>query len=337
MTPLTHSIKAAVPVPEIAISVETWPVAGTFTISRGTRREVTVVVVTARNGDAVGRGEAVPYARYGETVESTVALIRSAVGIADREALARSLPAGAARNALDCALWDLEAKQADVSAMAIAQLSLPVEPPLTCYTLSLAEPDAMAAQARAALDKPLLKLKLGGAGDAERMRAVRAARPEARLVADANEAWQPADLAPLLATAREVGIELIEQPLAVAAEGALAGLARDVLICADESAHTSADLPGLQGLYDAVNIKLDKAGGLTEALAMAQAAKAQGFGIMVGCMLSTSLAMAPALLLAGYADWLDLDGPLLLARDRSPAITYRQGRIMLPVPRALWG
>jgi L-Ala-D/L-Glu epimerase len=195
----------------------------------------------------------------------------------------------------------------------------------------------MAAKAAAAHDKPLLKLKLGGAGDAQRMRAVRAARPDARLVVDANEAWGPADLGPLLEVASETNIELVEQPLPVGQDGALADRPRTVPICADESFHTAADLERLGGLYDAVNIKLDKTGGLTEALTTALAARDLGLRIMVGCMLSTSLAMAPASLLAPYADWLDLDGPLLLARDREPPMAYRDGAILLPAPRELWG
>lgn len=322
--------------PRLSVAVETFPVAGTFTISRGSRTEATVVVATLDDGTHQGRGECVPYARYGETVVSVVQAIKSVAGIESRRALHSHMLPGAARNALDCAFWDHEAKCSASTVSALSGTAPPSGPRLTCYTLSLATPQAMADAARTAADKPLLKLKLGGAGDAERMRAVRAARPDARLVADANEAWTPANLLPLLAVAAETGFELIEQPLAVANEQALVGVSRLVPICADESAHTSADLARLAGLYDAVNIKLDKAGGLTEALAMARAAKAQGFRIMIGCMLSTSLAMAPALLLAEFADWLDLDGPLLLAKDRDPAFAYTNGHI-LPAPRGLWG
>jgi L-Ala-D/L-Glu epimerase len=321
---------------KLEVTVETWPVDGTFTISRGARRETTVVLVTATDGVHAGRGEAVPYPRYGETVQSTAALIRSLGAIESRAELASRLPAGAARNAIDCALWDLEAHRAGTSAAALAGILPPAEPPITCYTLSLGRPEEMAGKARASADKPLLKLKLGGAGDDARMRAVRNARPDARLVADANEAWRPEQLEPLLAVAHEVGMELIEQPLPAGEDHVLAGRPRTVPVCADESAHTSADLGRLGALSDAVNIKLDKAGGLTEALAMARSAKAVGFRVMVGCMLSTSLAMAPALLLAPFADWLDLDGPLLLSRDRSPAMAYRNGRI-LPPPPGLWG
>ena len=320
----------------LAIDVETFPVAGTFTISRGSRREATVVVVTLRDGGYMGRGECVPYARYGETVESVVAQIRTVAEIRDQEELQRRLPAGAARNAVDCALWDLSAKLTGHAVNELADVPAIEEPQLTCYTLSLAAPEIMAAAAKAASDKPLLKLKLGGDGDAERLVAVREARPHARLVADANEAWSSKQLARLLAVARENGVELIEQPLPTGCDGALRDVEHLVPICADESAHTAADVAQLVGLYDAVNIKLDKAGGLSGALVMARAAKEARLRIMIGCMLSTSLAMAPALTLAPFADWLDLDGPLLLAMDRAPAISYAEGRVS-PAPRALWG
>ena len=321
----------------LEVAVETWPVDGTFTISRGTRREATVVVVTVRDAQFTGRGEAVPYARYGETADSTVALIRSLTRVGNREGLRDRLPPGAARNAVDCALWDLEAKQTGRTVADLADVPPPQENPFTCYTLSLGSADDMAAKAHAARDKPLLKLKLAGPEDDARMRSVRVARPDARLVADANEAWTAAELGPLLTVARKVGIELVEQPLPAGNEGALGNRPRGVPICADESFHTSADLTRVAGLYDAVNIKLDKTGGLTEALATARAAKGLGLGVMIGCMLSTSLAMAPAAVLAPFADWLDLDGPLLLARDRASPIAYRDGRMLLPPPRALWG
>jgi L-alanine-DL-glutamate epimerase-like enolase superfamily enzyme len=298
-----------------------------------------VVTVTITDGGATGRGECVPYARYGETVEGVVAVlerVRADLGcIASRGALAAALPAGAARNALDCALWDLEAKRARVSASVLAGLPSPA-PLETCYTLSLDTPAAMAAAARAVPDLKLLKLKLGGAGDDERLRAVRQARPDARLVADANEAWTVEMLQPFLAVAAEAGFELIEQPLPSASDEALADLAHDVAICADESAHTSSDIPRLARCYDAVNIKLDKAGGLTEALAMAQAARDAGLKIMVGSMVSTSLALAPAFLVAQGADWVDLDGPLLLAADRPHGFSIERG-IIAPPAAALWG
>ena len=321
---------------QVATTSETFPVFGTFTISRGSRTTATVVVATVHDGCHRGRGECVPYLRYGETVDSVLAAITAARDAGDRRTLQSLLPAGAARNALDCALWDLEAKRTGTPVATLARVPLVTTPQLTCYTLSLASAQAMAAAAKEASDKPLLKLKLGGSGDAERMRAVRQARPDARLVADANEAWTPLDLAPLLAVAAETRIELIEQPLPAGEDEALRTTPHLVPLCADESAHTAADLARLAGLYDAVNVKLDKAGGLTEALAMVRAARTRKLRIMVGCMLSTSLAMAPALLLAGYADWLDLDGPLLLATDREPRILYEAGHI-LPASPELWG
>ena len=320
----------------VSIDVEHFPVAGAFTIARGSRTEAIVVVVTLDDGLHRGRGEAVPYARYGETVESVVAQIRAASAATDRADLAKRLPAGAARNALDCAFWDLDAKRQGVPVAQLAGVNVPSEPPVTCYTLSLAAPEEMAARARAAGDKSLLKIKLGAPGDAERMHAVRAARPDARLVADANEGWPVEDLGALLGVAAECRFELVEQPLPAGADERLDGIVPAVPICADESAHTRLDLERVKRLYGAVNIKLDKTGGLTEAMAMADAAKAAGLDIMVGCMLSTSLAMAPAFLLARSARWLDLDGPLLLARDRIPAIRYSGDRIA-PPPRELWG
>lgn len=322
-----------------AVLAETFPVAGTFTISRGSRREAVVVRVVVRAGEHIGQGECVPYARYGESVDGVIAAIRAraSAGLSTRDDLLATMPAGAARNGLDCALLDLEAKQQGLPAASVLGVVAIDHPRLTCFTLSLALPEAMARAAAAAFDKPLLKLKLGGGPlDGARMHAVRAARPDARLVADANEAWSPADLEPLLAEARSAGLELIEQPLPAGADELLANIDRAVPICADESAHTGGDVAGLADRYDAVNIKLDKAGGVTAALAMARAAQAAGLKIMTGCMLSTSLAMAPAWLLAGQSDWLDLDGPLLLARDRTPAVVYTNG-LMHPPGRAIWG
>jgi L-alanine-DL-glutamate epimerase-like enolase superfamily enzyme len=255
---------------------------------------------------------------------------------ADRGELSRRLAAGAARNAVDCALWDWDAKRSGTAAAALAGLPAPLRPVTTAYTLSLGSPDAMAARAASVPALPLLKLKLGGEGDAERLRAVRSARPDARLIADANEAWTPALLPGLMAVAAETGIEVLEQPLPAGADAALAAIERRVPVCADEGLHTRADLTGFAGRYDAVNVKLDKAGGLTEALALAAAARAAGLRIMVGCMVATSLAMAPALLLAQDADWVDLDGPLLLARDREPGLVY-EGALVHPPPPKLWG
>ena len=321
----------------VEATVETWPIAGTFAISRGTKREAVVVVARVGDGRIAGRGECVPYARYGETVESVCAAIEGVREITSRAALQEQMPAGAARNALDCALWDYEAKRDGLTAAQMAG-RMRLRPLTTCYTLSLDTAEAMAGKAAAAVARglPLLKLKLGGEGDALRMRQVRAACPNARLVADANEAWTPDMLGELMRVAAETGFELIEQPLDADADGALATLPHPVPICADESLHTRRGLAELAGRYDAINIKLDKAGGLTEALALAAAARNHGFKIMVGCMVATSLAMAPALLLAQDADWVDLDGPLLLARDRDNGLRY-EGALVSPPAPALWG
>jgi L-alanine-DL-glutamate epimerase-like enolase superfamily enzyme len=253
----------------------------------------------------------------------------------DRAALQALLPPGAARNALDCALWDLEAKISGRSAAELAGVA-PLHAVETAFTISLASPEEMATRAREAARYPLLKLKLGGEGDEARLAAIRAAVPTARLIADANEAWRPSNLAPLLAAAKAAGVELIEQPLPAGDDAALAHVPRIVPICADESVHDRASLRAIAKRYDAVNIKLDKTGGLTEALATAEEARKLGLKIMVGCMVATSLAMAPALLLAQGADWVDLDGPLLLERDRVPGLAYTSGTVA-PPPPALWG
>jgi L-alanine-DL-glutamate epimerase-like enolase superfamily enzyme len=321
---------------QLTVRAESWPIAGTFTISRGSKTAADVVLVEIHDGAHVGRGECVPYARYGETVEGVVAAIENLGSIASRAELADRLPPGAARNGVDCALWDLEAKRAARRAWDIGGMPAPIAV-ATCYTLSLDRPDAMAARAGEAIQHPLLKIKLGGGTeDAARMRAVRAARPDARLVADANEGWRRDELVSLLAVAAETGFELIEQPLPAGDDAALAEIKRPVPVCADESAHTSDGLAALRDRYDAVNIKLDKTGGLTGALAMSAEARRLGFKTMVGCMLATSLAMAPAILVAQGADWVDLDGPLLLARDRPHGLVYRDGLVQPPVA-ALWG
>jgi len=324
----------------LEVVVESFPIAGSFTISRGSRTEAIVVAVSLCDGRVVGRGECVPYARYGETVDGVVAAIRSvAPHLAepgfDRARLAAVLPAGAARNALDCALWDLEAK---ASGIAVAdRLGLAGSTPLTtAYTLSLGTPESMAEKAREAALRPLLKVKLGGDGDPARIAAVRAGAPAARLIVDANEAWRAENLAENLAACEAAGVELIEQPLPAGADAALDGVATAIALCADESLHTVADLATLRRRYGAINIKLDKAGGLTEALALAAEGKRLGFRLMVGCMVGTSLAMAPAALLARVADFVDLDGPLLLARDRVPGIRY-DGSLMWPPTPDLWG
>ncbi|MBO0765882.1 MAG: dipeptide epimerase [Hyphomicrobiaceae bacterium] len=320
---------------KVEARVETWPIAGSFVISRGAKREAIVVLAEVSAGTSIGRGECTPYARYGETVDGVRAAIAAEREVRSRAEIMQRMPAGAARNALDCALWDWEAKSAGTSAAVLAGVEV-LHPVTTAYTLSLGAPEEMAAKAIAARTMPLLKLKLGGAGDAERMRHVRAARPDARLIVDANEAWTPADLPALMAVAAETGIEVIEQPLPAGVDAALADVKREVPVCADESLHTRVDLADLARRYDAINIKLDKAGGLTEALALSAAARAAGLGIMVGCMVATSLAMAPALLLAQTADWVDLDGPLLLARDRHPGLCYDGALVHPPVPE-LWG
>ena len=325
----------------LAARIETWPIAGAFTISRGAKREAVVVVAELSDGRHTGRGECVPYPRYGETPEATLASIL-ALGPSidfDRPTLQNLMKPCAARNALDCALWDLAAKQTGRRAWELAQCA-PPSPMLTCYTISLATPDEMAAKAASVPHLPLLKLKLGASGDArgdaERMRAVRRARPDARLVADANEGWAAADLAGLMDVAAEAGLETVEQPLPAGADDALARIAHAVPVCADESAHTAEGLADLRGRYDAVNIKLDKTGGLTHALEMATAARALGLDIMVGCMVATSLSMAPALLVAQHATWADLDGPLLLARDRAPGLAIANG-VISPAAQELWG
>ena len=323
----------------LAVGVERFPIAGGFTISRGSKREAVVVVAEVTDGKHSGRGECVPYARYGESVEGVAASIeKCAANFArgmSRSGLAALLPAGAARNALDCALWDFEAKRSGRRAAEIAGLRT-LRPVQTAFTISLDTPEAMAAKARAAHAYPLLKLKLGGEGDEERLAAIREAVPQARLIADANEAWQADETESLLAAAARARVDLVEQPLPAGQDAILAQIARPVPVCADESVHDRASLDGLHDRYDAVNIKLDKTGGLTEALVTAERARALGLKTMVGCMVATSLAMAPALLLAQCADWVDLDGPLLLARDRAPGLVY-DGAMVLPPPPALWG
>ncbi|MBI3435142.1 MAG: dipeptide epimerase [Proteobacteria bacterium] len=329
----------ATPAPILTVAVERWPIAGTFRISRGAKTQAQVVLARVAAGGHVGQGECVPYARYGETVDgvaATLAALAPAVAAGlDRQSLAARLPAGAARNALDCALWDLAAKQSGRPAHALAGLPAP-RPLVTAYTISLATPEAMAAAARAAAGRPLLKVKLGAPGDPARIAAVRLAAPAAELIVDANEGWSGDDLATNFAACAAAGVTLIEQPLPADADAALASIARPIAVCADESAHDRHSLGALRGKYDAVNIKLDKAGGLTEALAMAALARGHGFDIMVGCMISTSLSIAPALLLAQQARIVDLDGALLLARDRPHGLRY-DGSVVHPPQAQLWG
>ena len=323
----------------LTVRAETWPIAGSFTISRGTRTEAEVVIVEIAEGEAAGHAECVPYARYGETIAGAMNRIEGLRGAIadglDRPALQAALPAGAARNALDCALWDLEAKRSGTPVWRLAGLAKP-GPLTTAYTISLDTPEAMGEAAAANAGRPLLKAKLDGEAVVERVRAVRRGAPDARIVVDANEAWTAdllAEVGPLL---HALGVEMIEQPLHADADGALDGMARPVPLCADESCHDSATVAALVGRYDLVNIKLEKSGGLTEALGLADAAEAAGLGIMVGCMIGTSLAMAPATLVAARARIVDLDGPLILARDRVPGIAY-QGSVMDPPSPALWG
>lgn len=323
----------------LTVRSEAWPIRGAFTISRGTRTEAIVVVTELSEGTCKGRGECVPYARYDETPESVIAQIEGlkpalADGL-DREKLQDVLPPGAARNALDCAFWDLEAKRAGKPAWALA--GLPAPGPLTsAYTLSLDAPEKMQAAARENADRPLLKLKLAGPDDLARVEAVRAGAPDAAIIVDANEGWSLdtfLDLAPKLA---KLGVKMIEQPLAAGDDAALSQIERPVPVCADESCHDRASLPKLEGRYDLVNIKLDKTGGLTEALALKADAEKAGFGIMVGCMVATSLAMAPAHLVAQGAQVVDLDGPLLLAEDREQPMIF-EGSTIHPADGVLWG
>lgn len=319
---------------------ERWPVrGGSFTISRGSVAEVEVVVVELDEEGRLGRGECRPYPRYDETPAATLAAIGAVRGPledgCDCDELARLLPPGAARNALDCALWDLAAKSSDTPAWRLAGLPEPAPRPVS-LTLSLGTPEAMAAAAHAAADWPVLKLKLGRAGDAKRVAAVRAAAPAARLIVDANEAWTADLYRETVPTLAALGVELLEQPFPAASDDWLDGLPRPVPVCADESCHDLASLEALSGRYDVVNLKLDKTGGLTEALRAAARAQELGLGLMVGCMVATSLAMAPAVLLAQLGSWCDLDGPLLLGRDREAGLVYRDGMVEPPSP-ALWG
>lgn len=317
----------------LAARDELWPLASAFVIARGAKTEAHVVVAEITDGDKVGRGEAVPYPHYGETVGSVIEQMAAAP--LDRVALQSALPAGAARNAIDCALWDLEAKQSGRRAHEIAGL-IRLDPVKTAFTISLGAPEAMAAQAASNARRPMLKLKIGGADDVDRVRAVRAAAPRTRLIVDANEGLDFDGLRRLAPDLAALGVMLIEQPLAAAEDADLEGWASPVPLCADESLHTRAELEACARRYGCVNIKLDKAGGLTEALALKAEARGRGLDIMVGCMVATSLAMAPALVLAQGAAVVDLDGPLLLARDRAPGLTY-VGSAILPPEAALWG
>jgi L-Ala-D/L-Glu epimerase len=320
---------------QITVTADTFRLAEVFTISRGSRTESRVVTVRVRADGVTGWGESFPYARYGETVEGVIQQIEGVRLPIDRLALQAALPPGAARNAFDCALWDLEAKRAGRRAWELAGLT-PPRPELTAYTLSLDTPERMEAAAARNGHRPLLKIKLGTPDDMPRLEAVRRGAPAARIIVDANEGWSAEvyrELAPHLV---RLGVALVEQPLPAADDGMLAEMERPLPVCADEACHDRASLPALRGKYDFVNIKLDKTGGLTEALALRDAARAEGFRIMVGCMIGSSLAMAPALLVAQGAEVVDLDGPLLLAEDRDVPLRFDAEGVH-PSEAALWG
>ncbi|ASY63182.1 Muconate cycloisomerase [Sinorhizobium sojae CCBAU 05684] len=323
----------------LAATVEHFPIAGTFTISRGSKTTADVVTCRLTDGALAGSGECVPYGRYGETIETVLSEIEAVRPLVERgiarEELQQAMKAGAARNAVDCALWDLEAKRSGRSAALLAGVAEP-KPLTTAYTISLAEPEAMMAQAARYAHRALLKVKVGTADDRVRIRAVRQAAPLSRIILDANEGWSEDNLAMHFSACLENGIALVEQPLPAGRDEALARITRPVPICADESVHRTEDLQALVGRYDAVNIKLDKTGGLTEALRMRRAAEALGLKIMVGCMVGSSLAMAPAVLLGQGADFVDLDGPLLLAQDRDASLRYEASLVFPPEP-SLWG
>ena len=320
---------------KITVTRDVFKLAQVFTISRGSRTEAQVLTVRVEDGGYQGWGECVPYARYGETLDSVTREIEGLPEVFTRAELQELLPAGAARNAVDCALWDLEAKKAGQPVWQLAGLPEP-KPEITAYTLSLAAPEEMQAQAAKNAHRPLLKIKLGTPEDMPRLEAVRAGAPEARIIVDANEGWSAEVYAALAPHLIRLGVELVEQPLPAGEDAALIGMERPVPVCADESAHDCASLPGLRGKYDVVNIKLDKTGGLTEALKLRAAALAEGYQVMVGCMVGSSLAMAPAVLVAQGALVTDLDGPLLLAEDRAEPLVFDTDGVHPPRP-ALWG
>ena len=317
---------------------EVWPLKEPFRISRGSRSEAQLVVVIVSDGRHSGRGEAVALARYNQSSASVLAQIESTKRAKNlnRQSLQELLPPGAARNALDCALWDLEAKASRKRVWELA--NIPMIPEVeTAFTISLNPPENMAAAAKANAELPILKLKLGGDHlDLARVEAVREAAPNVRLLTDANESWSPQHYQKIVPALEKLGVELIEQPFPANADEVLETLDHPIPVCADESCHTNANLPRLTNRYDVVNVKLDKTGGLTEALRLCSNARETGFKLLIGCMASTSLAIAPARLLASSAQWLDLDGALLLSRDRDHGLTYENGRIGLP-SRELWG
>jgi L-Ala-D/L-Glu epimerase len=323
-----------------SVSVQHFPIAGRFAISRGAKTEAAVVLATLTAQDVVGRGECVPYARYGESLDSVCAQLNSVTTALESADLLRLdartlLPAGAARNALDCALLDWRAKKQKTSVTALLSLT-PPPPVTTAYTISLGTPDEMRSSAAKAAQRPLLKIKLGTPDDINRLKAVRDGAPDSTLIVDANEGWSIADLERLLPILAAEKVALIEQPLPADADATLKGFGSPVPICADESMHSAKDVAALADRYQAINIKLDKCGGLTEALAAVRAAQAAHLKIMIGCMVGSSLAMAPAVLLTPFADYVDLDGPLLLATDRSPGLRYEGSMLYAPEP-SLWG
>lgn len=319
---------------QVDVNIEKFPLARVFTISRGSKTHAEVITVSVRQGEHLGRGECVPYGRYSETLESVRAQI-SECRFSDRETLQSALPAGAARNALDCALWDLEAKRSGKRIWELLGQSAPngIE---TAFTLSLAAPEAMESQAQEQATRPLLKIKLGTPNDLDRLEAVRRGAPTSKLIIDANEGWSEADYIALLPHLERLRVDLVEQPFPAGKDSALLSLPRPVPICADESCHVAEDLKKLVGKYDFINIKLDKSGGLTEAIELKQKARSLGFGLMIGCMVGTSLAMAPAALLTEGAEFVDLDGPLLLSEDRAFPIPYVSSGLM-SWSSNLWG
>src|SRR5437763_6020585 len=316
---------------------EIWPLKKVFRISRGSRSEAQVVVVTVAKDDHIGRGEGVPIKRYEQSVESVLGQIESikVEKNLNRQQLQKLLPAGAARNALDCALWDLEVKTCGKRVWELA--NVPIVPEVrTSFTISLDTPEKMAAAAAVAAELPILKLKLQGDDlDLARVKGVRESAPAARLLLDANESWSPEHYRKIVPEIHELGAELIEQPFPANADEVLETLDHPIPVCADESCHTSVDLPRLKGRYEVINVKLDKTGGLTEALRLCERARDSGFKLLIGCIVCTSLGIAPARLLASVAKWVDLDGPLLLAHDRDHPVPYANGRIGIP-PSNLW-
>lgn len=323
----------------LKVSRDTFAMDGTFTISRGSRTAAHVLTVSLEIDGVMGVGECVPYARYGESLDSVCSQIESvrasvSAGL-DRIALQSVLPAGAARNAIDCAMWDLESKRSGIPVWQLAGLEPPV-PIYSAFTLSLDTPERMRESAIKQASRPILKIKLGGSGDLERLRAVREGAPESQLIVDANEGWSAEDYDAMAPVMTELGVVLVEQPLPADDDSALVGRDRPLPVCADEACHDRSTLAALKNKYDVINIKLDKTGGLTEALALKSAAVDQGFRIMVGCMVGSSLAMAPAFLVAQGVEFVDLDGPLLLAEDRKTPMQF-EGSQMYPASAMLWG